>query len=329
MSATERTKRRFIVRMPTREVRCEHRPVRQDGRRHGLHGGDRLCDRRGPCRDRRHSRRQRAHAGQGRRRHRGDPGGCAGSETQRRRRRPRHGGGLRSVARGGSVGRHPRQQRRYFRSKALLRHPRCRLEPLLRGQRHVGRPPVARLSQGHDGARLGTRGVPVLRIGRQHPTRHAALRLHQDGHAGYLARARQAGAGHGRDGQRRVAGTDADRGRRTHAAGSGRAGRQDDRRGGRAIRQGQAPVPRSSSGWRARARSPAWWSISARNKPRRLPEPPCASTAGRSIRSSDLDGRRPMSLRRWREAEWDMHGACPIAQHAACLPQGRVEGDEP
>ena len=116
---------------------------------------------------------------------------------------------LRRSGRGAPDLRYPRQQPRNLRRTGLFRDSPQRMAPFFRGECHVRRALVARLSAGDDRPRMGPRRLRLLGVGAEHSRRHGPLRLHQDGATFHRTRACQARRRHRRDGQFRAARADA------------------------------------------------------------------------------------------------------------------------
>ena len=205
--------------------------------------------------------------------------GRAGRQGARRSGRCRHRGRLRRADRCGAGGRHPGQQRRHLRAQAVLRYPGCRLDALLRDQRHVRRAAVARLHAGHARAQLGAHRLHLIGIGAQHPQGDDPLRLLQDRPARRLARSRRADRRHRRDRQLRPAGADALGGRGGVPAGHGEADRRIGRGRWRRASSRSIARPPSSSASPASRRSPTWCSTPYRRRPPPPTARRCASTA--------------------------------------------------
>ena len=91
----------------------------------------------------------------------------------------------------------------------VLRYSRRRLEPLLRGQRDVGRAAVARLSAGHAEAQLGPHRLHLLGIRAEYSDGNDPLRNDEDRAACGVARPCRDDPRHRRDRQFGAAGADA------------------------------------------------------------------------------------------------------------------------
>ncbi len=135
----------------------ENRSFGQDGSSPGSTAQHRLCNRQGPRASPAPrssiNGRKAGHGRQGRRGAQGIEmgatwsGGVAADVST--------AAGCDKLVKGAGPCRHPRQQRRDFRAQGLLRHPRCRLDALLRGQRDVRRAPLARPYARHVQEELG------------------------------------------------------------------------------------------------------------------------------------------------------------------------------
>ena len=189
--------------------------------------------------------------------------------------------------------RHPRQQCRHLRAQGLFRHPRCRLDALLRDQRDVGRATFARLHARHDRAQLGPHHLHLLGVRPANPQGDDPLRPHQDGAARARARARRGELGHRRHGQLGAARPDALRRRRGIPRGDGQGRRQSPRRHGAGLRQDAPTDVAARTLCHASRRSPTWSSMPPRRKPRLPTALRCASTVASSVRSRKIALRIP------------------------------------
>ena len=203
----------------------------------------------------------------------------------------RHGCGSRCGIRAGARGRHPRQQPRHLRARAVLRHSRRRVDALLRGQRALGHPLRAPLRAGDGQARLGPDPLRLERIRPQHPARDDPLRRVEDGAACGDARPGDGARRHRGDRQRAAAGADAHREYRAHARRARQGGRHH--RSGDSRRSFSAPTgpPRCWAASPQRRRWPISRSISAATVPRPPPGRRCAPMAGWSTRSCSIEVR--------------------------------------